>query len=175
MDKQTDREQLPLHTEKVTSIWTELLFLALSALFLALWILRVARRGFDGWAIVFLILFGIFIFYSFNYRVPIIRITTSALILTFGIFRWIIPLDNIARAHLDELPALLKYGGAGIHFMTVNKRYRASFNLLEHPRVVIELAQKKGPVRDISFSTCQPDKTLSLLQRIALNVSKSGI
>mgnify|MGYP000900013350 CR=1 FL=1 len=33
----------------------------------------------------------------------------------------------------------LRYGGAGIHFMSIRGRYRASFNFLEYPRVVIAL------------------------------------
>jgi hypothetical protein len=58
----------------------------------------------------------------------------------------------------------MRLGGAGIHFMLINKRYRASFNFLEHSRVVIALKRKVGPVRDISFSTRQPDEVLRLIQ-----------
>jgi hypothetical protein len=94
----------------------------------------------------------------------VIRLSHEALALKFGLFRWKVPLENIASGSLDDLPALLKYGGAGIHFMTVRGRYRASFNFLEYPRIVIALRRKAGPVRDISFSTRQPEEILSLLQ-----------
>jgi hypothetical protein len=50
--------------------------------------------------------------------------------------------------------------------MLIRKRYRASFNFLEHPRVVIALKRKVGPVRDISFSTRRPDDVLRLIQEV---------
>jgi hypothetical protein len=58
---------------------------------------------------------------------------------------------------------LLKYGGAGIHFMTVNQRYRASFNFLEYPRVVIALKHKRGLIHDLSFSTQNPEQVIQVL------------
>jgi hypothetical protein len=61
---------------------------------------------------------------------------------------------------------LMRYGGAGIHFMLIRKRYRASFNFLEHPRVVITLRRRAGFVRDISFSTRRPDDVIQLLQNV---------
>jgi hypothetical protein len=109
----------------------------------------------------------IFFFYSINYRTLVIRLTPESLVLKFGIFIWTIPLDNIAGGSLDEIPALMKYGGAGIHFMMVGKRYRASFNFLEYPRLVIELERKAGPVREISFSTRLPEELLKLMQETA--------
>jgi hypothetical protein len=48
--------------------------------------------------------------------------------------------------------------------MFVRKRYRASFNFLEYPRVVIAFKNKVGPVRDLSFSTSRPDDVLRFLQ-----------
>jgi hypothetical protein len=54
----------------------------------------------------------------------------------------------------------MRLGGAGILFMFVRKRYRASFNFLEYPRVVIALRKKAGPVQDISFSTRRPEDVI---------------
>jgi hypothetical protein len=48
--------------------------------------------------------------------------------------------------------------------MLIRERYRASFNFLEHPRVVIALRRRRGPVQDISFSTRRPDDVLRLIQ-----------
>ncbi len=84
--------------------------------------------------------------------------------LRFGIFTWTIPVDNIESINLDELPPIMKYGGAGIHFMTIQNRYRASFNFLEYPRVVIQLKKKQGLVKDISFSTEQPSDILGKIR-----------
>jgi hypothetical protein len=75
-----------------------------------------------------------------------------------------IELDNIDECRQDDLPILMKYGGAGIHFMLIQGRYRASFNFLEHPRVVISLKKRAGPVRDISFSTSHPDEVIRLIR-----------
>ncbi|MFZ2095565.1 MAG: hypothetical protein WAV05_02895 [Anaerolineales bacterium] len=48
--------------------------------------------------------------------------------------------------------------------MMIRKRYRASFNFLEYPRVVIALKRKVGPVQDISFTTRRPDDVIQQLQ-----------
>lgn len=74
-------------------------------------------------------------------------------------------MENIAEIQLDEVPIFKRLGGAGIHFMSVCERYRASFNFLEHPRIVIALKNKIGPVRDISFSTSMPDGLIDLINR----------
>jgi Ca2+/Na+ antiporter len=153
-----------MYDERVTSKRTEVLFLALTILFFLLLIWRVNAGGLDILAAVFFCLFGLFLFYSVNYRTLIIRLTSESLKLTFGIFTWTVPLDNVEECHLDDIPVLMRMGGAGIHFMSIRKRYRASFNFLEHPRVVIAFKRKVGPVRDISFSTRRPDDVLRLIQ-----------
>lgn len=72
-------------------------------------------------------------------------------------------MDNIDYCFLDET-SLWRIGGAGIHFSPIGGRYRAMLNFLEHPRVVVALKQKRGPVRDISFSTRHPEQALSFIQ-----------
>ncbi len=64
----------------------------------------------------------------------------------------------------DDLPALNKYGGAGIHFMFVRGRYRASFNFLEYPRLAVTFKRKVGPVQELSFSTRQTEEIMSIIQ-----------
>jgi Ca2+/Na+ antiporter len=153
-----------IYTERISSNRTEALFLGLMILFLLLLIWRVNIGGLDVLAIVFLCFFSIFLFYSVNYRTLIIRLASESLKLTFGIFTWRVPLDNVEECHHDEIPLLMRMGGAGIHFMFIRKRYRASFNFLEYPRVVVAFKRKVGPVRDISFSTRRPDDVLRLIQ-----------
>ena len=125
---------------------------------------RVKAGGLGILAAVFFCLFSFFFFYSANYRTLTIRLTSESLKLTFGIFSWTVPLDNVDDCCLDDIPMLMRMGGAGIHFMSIRKRYRASFNFLEHPRVVIALKRKVGLVRDISFSTRRPGDVLRLIQ-----------
>lgn len=153
-----------IYYEEVSSNRTELLFIALTILFLILSILCATVSGWNGFAVAFLVFSCFFLFYSTNYRILLIHITREAVKLSFGIFSWIIPLDNIENCSLDEIPTFMKYGGAGIHFMLIRKRYRASFNFLEHPRVVIAFKRKVGPVRDISFSTRRPEEMLQVIQ-----------
>jgi hypothetical protein len=73
-------------------------------------------------------------------------------------------MENIEDYRLDEIPFLMRMGGAGIHFMVIRQRYRASFNFLEYPRIVISLKRKVGPVRDLSFTTQNPKEVLRLIQ-----------
>ena len=153
-----------LYTERLSSKRTEMLFLALTLLFFTLLIWRVTVHGLDILAAVFLCLCAFFFFCALNYRTLTVRLTTRSLKLTFGIFTWNVPLDNIESCRLDEIPVLMRMGGAGIHFMLIRRRYRASFNFLEYPRVVIAFKRKAGPVRDISFSTRHPDELLRLIQ-----------
>ncbi len=154
-----------LYYEKLSSLKTLLLFTGLSLLFLALFIWRLTARSLDLLGFVLLFLFFSFLFYSFNYRTLIIELSSEALKLSFGIFSWKIALTNISSIQVDDdLPWLAKYGGAGIHFMMIGKRYRAFLNFLEYPRVVVRLKRKAGPVKDISFSTRQPVELIRLVQ-----------
>ena len=155
-----------LYHEKLTSAKTETLFIALTILFLSLTLSRVNTLGLDEFAILFAVFCSFFLFYSLNYRTLIIRLTSESLKLKFGIFTWTVPLEDIEDCQLDELPAIMKYGGAGIHFMMIRNRYRASFNFLEYPRIVIAFKKKVGLVRVISFSTRQPDEILRRIREI---------
>lgn len=154
-----------VYSEKLSSKRTALLFIALTLLFLLLFLWRFIVGSVDFLASSFLFFFFVFLFYSLNYRTLAIHITSESLKLSFGIFTWTILLNNIAEIQPDDdLPILMKYGGAGIHFMFVRKRYRASFNFLEYSRVVIKLKKKAGLVEDVSFSTCQPNEIIQLIQ-----------
>jgi hypothetical protein len=157
-----------IYSEIVSSKKTELLFLVLTFGFMLLSISRLIVGRLDALTIVWIAFFLIFCFYSINYRTLIIRLTKSYLKLRFGIFSWTISIDNIESISIDVLPPIMKYGGAGIHFMTIRNRYRASFNFLEYPRVVIRLKRKQGLVKDISFSTKQPSDILVNIRDVIL-------
>jgi len=163
-----------IYSEKLSSKRTELLFIALTLLFLLLIIWRVIAGSVDFLTGIFFFFFIVFLFYSLNYRTLLIRLTWESLTLSFGIFTWTIPLNNVDAVQPDDdLPLSMKYGGAGIHFMFVRKRYRVSFNFLEHSRVVIGLKRKAGLVTDISFSTCQPNEIIRLMEG-AISANKTA-
>lgn len=153
-----------IYEERVFSNKTEALFLGFTILFLMLLIWRMSTGSPDILSAIFFFIFVFFLFYSVNYRTLIIRLNPESLKLKFGIFTWTIPLCNVGECRLDDLPVLMRYGGAGIHFMFIRKRYRASFNFLEHPRVVIALRRRVGIVWDISFSTRRPGDVIQLVQ-----------
>jgi len=149
-------------SEKLASNRTEALFFVLMLVFLFLAIWRGTVAGWGIWPAVFAFLFFFFLFYVLNYRTLHIRLTAENLTLKFGLFTWTIALDNIENCRLDTV-SLWRIGGAGIHFSSFNRRYRAMFNFLEYPRVVIGLKNKIGPVRDIAFSTRQPDRVMEFI------------
>lgn len=149
--------------ETLSSCRTEALFVGLSIIFCSFFLLRWSNVSWDGLTITFLVFFVFFLFYTINYKTLKILITPDFLQLTFGIFTWKVALADIQTCYIDE-DSILRYGGAGIHFMYVNGNYRAFFNFLEYSRVVITLRKKKGPVREIAFSTKKPEQVMELLR-----------
>ena len=160
-------DQENLYEERVSSARTEALFVALTLIPLAVFAWRIPSAGMDGWSVFLLVVTAMFLFYSLNYRTLVIRVRADVLRLRFGLFEWTIPLQNIEACSPDTL-SLWRIGGAGIHFTPIHRRYRAMFNFLEYPRLVISLKVKKGPVRDIAFSTRKPDELSGLLIRRGL-------
>mgnify|MGYP001146975263 CR=1 FL=1 len=157
----------PIYHEQLSSSKTTALFLVLTILFACTFVWRLLAVSMDWVAILLLVLACFFLFYTVNYKTLGILIRKEYLILKFGVFSWRIPLSNIDSFRLDDdIPWLMRNGGAGIHFMFVHGRYRASFNFLEHPRLVISFKDKVGPIVDLSFSTGRPDKILSHLDEV---------
>ena len=81
---------------------------------------------------------------------------------TFGIFTWKVPLEDIAECALDDV-SIWRIGGAGIQLTPIRRRFRVMFNFLEYPRVVVALSKRRGLVRDIAFSTRRPDAVVSII------------
>jgi hypothetical protein len=156
--------------EKVSSTRTEALFLILTGIFALLFSWRVTVVNLDCLSVVWLCLGGFFLFYSLNYRTLHIQLTAEHLKLKFGLFSWTVALDNIEDCFIDET-SLWRIGGAGIHFSPIQGRYRAMFNFLEYPRVVIALKHKLGLVRDIAFSTQRPDEFIEKIRSAGLSMT----
>ena len=151
------------YTEELSSAKTETLFVLLTVVFLILFVWRRLSVGWNGWTITFLCIVAFFLFYVFNYRTLKIYLTIDTLRLNFGIFTWTIANADIETCYLDK-PSIGSIGGAGIHFTWVKGKYRAFFNFLEHPRVVLVFKKKKGPVQEIAFSTKHPEQVLQIIQ-----------
>ena len=151
------------YSEKVLSAGTTLLFLFLSLLFLLLFGWRISIIGWRFFTVLLFALSLIFLFYTINYRVLRIRLTTTHLILRFGIVPWKTPLKNILSVQLDDSPPLIKYGGAGVHFAFVDGKYRAFYNFLEYPRLLVTFKKKQGVVQELVFTTRKPEKIMDIL------------
>lgn len=160
------RESTPpgraVYTESLTSNRTAALFVVLMLLFLALGVWRWRAAGLGFLAILLLCISLFFLFYTLNYRKLQVNLSQEALTLRFAIFQWIVPVENIQSCAVDQT-SLWRIGGAGIHFSSFAGRYRAMFNFLEYPRIVIRLKHKRGPVRDIAFSTRHPEQLIQLI------------
>jgi len=127
---------------------------------------RILAVRFDGFAGVLCFFACFFAFYTVNYRKLVVDLFSDKLKLQFGVFRWRVPVENIASCRLDnQLSFIERYGGAGIHFMLVGGKYRANFNFLDHPRVAITFKQSKGPVQELSFSTQEPNTILDNINK----------
>jgi hypothetical protein len=150
--------------EKLSSARTEALFILLKLIFFALFGWRLSNHGWNSWTITFLCVSAFFLFYVFNYRALKICLTPETIQLTFGIFTWKIAIENIEKCYLDT-PSIGSVGGAGIHFTWIKGKYRAFFNFLEHPRVVVVFKKKQGPVQEIAFSTRQPEQVIGFIEQ----------
>ena len=153
-----------IYYEETRSNKTDRLFVVLALITYALGAWKLSVVGFKFGAGLFLFLGLLFTFYIFNFRVLKISITEQALHLKFGIIPWKSELSNVREVSLDDAPMIIKYGGAGVHFAFVKGEYRAFYNLLEYPRVLIRFKQKQGLVKALVFTTRQPDKILEIIQ-----------
>ncbi|MCD6426211.1 MAG: hypothetical protein J7L35_12015 [Anaerolineales bacterium] len=155
----------PLYSEKIRSNKTSLLFVILALIFLALFAWRYSVVGFRFVPGLYAFLGLFFCVYVINYRVLIITITDQALHLKFGLVGWRTDIENIAVSVLYDPPFWIKYGGAGVHFAMVEGEYKAFYNFLEYPRVLIKFHQKQGSVQALVFTTREPDQILEILEK----------
>lgn len=153
-----------LYRERIQSQMTSLLFQVLMLIFFALFTWRFSAVGFRAFPVVCLFIALFFLFYVINYRILKISISEDAVLLKFGLVRWKTALANIKAIRLDDSPLWIKYGGAGVHFAFVNRRYRAFYNFLEHPRVLITFHHKQGLVQELVFTTRHPQEVIQIIQ-----------
>ena len=152
-----------LYSEKIRSNKTSLLFGILALIFFALfaWRYSVVGLRFVPGLYAFFGLF--FCVYFINYRGLHITITDQTLQLKFGVIGWRTDIKNIAHSISYDPPFWIKYGGAGVHFATVDGEYMAFYNFLEYPRILIKFHQKQGIVQALVFTTREPDRILEIL------------
>ncbi len=151
------------YVETLSSPRTLVLFIMLTVCFGSACGWRTSSVGWDALTVLLAVLAAFFAFYALNYRELTLQLTKAGLTLRFGVFTWRVAATNVGRCYLDDT-SLWRVGGAGIHFSPLKGRYRAMFNFLEYPRIVLELRHKQGLVRDIAFSTRHPDRVKAHIQ-----------
>lgn len=158
-----------IYDEVVTSDKTSTLFTLLTGLCFSLFVWSIYTTNGTFIIALFAGLFIFFLFYTLNYRKLEITLTTRSLTLKFGIIKWKITLKDITACELGKLPLILRLGGAGIHFMFVNGKYLASFNFLEHPRILIAFKDQSRLVKGLYFSTQEPEILLDKINKLIAN------
>jgi len=152
-----------LYREQLSDWKTSLLFAVLAILFAGLFVFRFLHVSWKAGPILYLSLSLFFWFYLINYFTLDIIITSEELILKFGVLCWKEYLVNLGQVYQEDLPFWIRYGGAGIHFALVRGNYTVFYNFLDHPRLIIELINKRGLVQQVCISTCCPDQIRKLL------------
>ena len=158
----------PLYSEKIRSNITSLLFLFLALIFFALFAWRFSVVGYRFVPGLYAFFGLFFCFYVINFRELEISITDQTLQLKFGVIGWSSNIENIKSSILYDPPFWIKLGGAGVHFAMVDGDYKAFYNYLEYPRVMIGFHKKQGWVQSLVFTTRQPDKILDILEKRSL-------
>lgn len=150
--------------ERIKSNLTTTLFVILGLIFFGLFAWRYSIVGFRFLPALFGFLGLFFFFYVINFRVLRITITDQTLRLKFGLVQWRMDLENIEHCKLYDPPFWIRYGGAGVHFSMVEGAYKAFFNFLEYPRILVRFHEKRGLVQELVFTTRQPDRILEILE-----------
>jgi len=158
-----------IYSEKIKSTKTSSLFVILAMILFALFGWRYSVVGFRFIPCLYVFLGLVFCFYVINYRELEISITDQTLQLKFGVIAWRSNIENIKSIIRYDPPFWIKYGGAGVHFAMVDGDYKAFYNFLEYPRVMIGFHQKQGWVQSLVFTTRQPDKILEILETRSLS------
>ncbi len=152
-----------LYQEKLSSIWITLIFLLISLFFLFLILYQIfigplGNNPAPNWVLT--IIFLIFLFLSYNFISLVNQITPQYLIISYGIIKQKIPLDNIEDIKLNE-SSFLRYGGWGIHFgRSEGKRYIA-YTKPGASNLTLQL--NKLRYRKIIYSTKYPNKLIDII------------
>jgi len=136
-------------------------FIACTLLFLVLFayqvfVGQVGSNPAPSWLYLIMFLwFAGFAALIMNFNKLAIKISTQSITVGFGVFRHIIPWDNIKGCYLHEDSAIGSYGGWGIRMGKVKGKWRLVYNVIGCPAIVLEL--EEGRFKEFVFSTKNPD------------------
>ena len=145
-----------------------ILFMVLTVFFLAMFISQVTEGAMgdkpapDGFYLLMCLFFVFMTFIVINFSRLVIKATTKSLTVAYGLFKRIIPWEDVASCYEDEASALGSYGGYGIRIGRVNGKTRLVYNVLGGERVVLVL--KQGRFNEFVFSTNNPDAVMDVIK-----------
>jgi hypothetical protein len=144
------------------------LFMILTVFFLAMFISELVSEPIAGKAapewfyLIMCLFFVVMTFVVVNFSKLVIKATSKSLTVAYGVFKRVIPWEDIADCYPDEASALGSYGGYGIRMGRVNGKARLVYNVLGGERVVLVL--NKGRFNEFVFSTNDPDAVMGVIK-----------
>ena len=154
-----------LYKEKISSKWWMTgILTAFTAGFLFVLVYQILVRPVGthpapNW--FFLLMFLLFLGVVINFSRLSIRITHLSVKVSYGIFKHIIPWENIEDCYLDKA-SIIRYGGWGIRIGRTKGRWGLVYNVIGGPRVVLLL--KKGRFKEFIFSTKNPEEVMNIIR-----------
>jgi len=94
-----------------------------------------------------------------------IKITPQGIRVAFGVFKRVIPWENVNSCHMDRI-SVVRYGGWGVRIGRVKGRWRLVYNVIGCPRIVVAL--KEGRFKEFVFSTKNPEKIMEVIRKQGL-------
>jgi len=109
------------------------------------------------WLIMAVILLGV----TINFSRMKIKINNKGIMIRSGVIKNLIPWKDVKDCSVDE-GSPLKYGGWGQRFWRVKGNFRIIYNAAAGKRIAISL--NSGIVREIVFSTRNPEKVMRIIK-----------
>ena len=144
------------------------LFVVLALFFLGMFVQQLVTEPLgskpapDWYYLVMCLFFAFMTFIICNFSKLAVKATSKSLTVSYGVFRRVIPWEDVADCYVDESPTIA-YGGYGIRIGRVNGKSRLVYNVLGGDRVV--LALKKGRFNEFVFSTNNPDAVMDVIKK----------
>jgi hypothetical protein len=145
------------------------MFVVLTVFFLAMFLDQLVTEPLgdkpapDWFYLVMCLFFAFMTFIICNFSKLVVKATAKSLTVSYGVFKRVIPWEDVADCYPDESSSLGAYGGYGIRIGRVNGKLRLVYNVLGGQCVVLGL--KKGKFKEFVFSTNNPDDVMDLIKQ----------
>lgn len=152
------------YTEKVFSKWMFLILGSITVIFsfIGAYEIMIGWQWTEPLPVWFWPVMALFfLVITINYFRLTIKIDHERLTVGYGVSKSKISWDNIEDCYLDETSSLW-YGGWGSRLGRVDGKWRAVYNVIGGPRVVVSL--KEGWIREVAFSTKDPEEVMEKIE-----------